>query len=256
MIGVFDSGIGGLTLLFELQKAMPNEEFMYYADTDNVPYSYKTPNQIKTFVEDAVLFLHQQGCGLVVLACNTATNVAIAYLREQYTFPIVAIQPAVKLAADHNHDHKRILSCATPITLSSVRYQQLLDKLGVRTMVDNLPLPKLVEFAENENFDSAEVLAYLKTEFSHFTLENYQFIVLGCTHFTFFEALIETNFPPLKTLDGNAGTAKRVAYILEEEHLAAPTATANPSVTFYESGRLVQNPARFLRFLERLKVDI
>ena len=93
MIGVFDSGIGGLTLLGEIRKHLPNEDFIYFADTKNVPYSYKTPEQIRDYVEDAVKFLLENGCKCIVLACNTATNVAVEYLRSKYTVPFIAIPP-------------------------------------------------------------------------------------------------------------------------------------------------------------------
>jgi glutamate racemase len=251
MIGVFDSGIGGLTLLHELKKTLPQENFIYYADTDNVPYSYKTPEEIKVFVEKAVVFLHEKGCQIIVLACNTATNVAIVYLREKYDFPIVAIQPAVKVAADNNVSNKKIIVCATPITLASNRYQNLIKTLNINDLITNIALPKLVEFAEKGNFEGEEVLAYLKKSFQGLDLNEYQFIVLGCTHFTFFEDLIQSNFPTLKPIDGNAGTARRVASILQKENLFQPF--ISPEITFYESGRFIENPVRFLRLLSYLK---
>jgi glutamate racemase len=127
MIGVFDSGIGGLTLLKEMMYTLPHENFLYYADTENVPYSYKTTEQIKEYVEKAVVFLRNEGCKAVVLACNTATNVTIEYLREKYDFPIIAIQPAVKVAFDNNSENKRILACATPVTLKADRFENLIN---------------------------------------------------------------------------------------------------------------------------------
>jgi glutamate racemase len=251
MIGVFDSGIGGLTLLHELKKTLPQENFIYYADTDNVPYSYKTPEEIKGFVEKAVVFLHEKGCQIIVLACNTATNVAIVYLREKYDFPIVAIQPAVKVAADNNVSNKKIIVCATPVTLASSRYQNLIKTLNINDLITNIALPKLVEFAEQGNFDGEEVLDYLKKSFENLDLNEYQFIVLGCTHFTFFENLIQANFPTLKPIDGNAGTARRVASILQKENLFQPF--ISPEIKCYESGRFIENPVRFLKLLSYLK---
>lgn len=251
MIGVFDSGIGGLTLLNELRKALPSESFLYYADTDNVPYSYKTPEQIRGFVEKAYLFLKEKGCHVVVLACNTATNVAVEYLREKYDSPIVAIQPAVKVAADYNLNNKGIIVCATPVTLASKRYQNLVNSLNINDLIVNIPLPKLVEFAEKGQFNTPEVLAYLQDSFKNLNLNHFHYIVLGCTHFTFFEDLIEANFPPLKVVDGNAGTARRVEYILQQNNDFHPF--FKPTIQFYESGRLIENPERFLGFLQVLE---
>lgn len=249
MIGVFDSGIGGITLLAELRKHLPNENFIYYADTDNVPYSYKTPEQISVFVEHAFLFLVEKGCKAVVLACNTATNVAVEYLRHKYIFPIIAIQPAVKVAADNLPEGKRILVCATPITLASDRFNRLVNQLNITTIVDRLPLPKLVEFAEKEQFEGKEVEEYLKAEIGKFGAEHYDHIVLGCTHFTFFEELIIQLFPLLKPVDGNNGTARHLKNTLYQ--LGLLKGEEQHTLTFYESGRLVENPERFLRFLER-----
>jgi glutamate racemase len=250
MIGVFDSGIGGLTLLHELMQALPHESFIYYADTKNVPYSYKTPEQISQFVEDAVIYLRSRGCKSIVLACNTATNVAVEYLRSKYDFPIIAIQPAVKVAADNNTENKRILACATPITLKSERFNQLIHKLQLTDLVDKLPLPRLVEFAEREEFDSQDVLNYLKDEFSKFDLSDYQYIVLGCTHFTYFEELIEANFSNLKAVDGNKGTAKQLKNVLYQ--LGLMNFNGSQQIDFVESGEQIQNPERFWRYLNRI----
>lgn len=251
MIGVFDSGIGGLTLLHELMLILPHEDYIYYADTKNVPYSYKTPEQIKAFVEEAILDLRDRGCKAIVLACNTATNVTVEYLRSKYDFPIVAIQPAVKVAFDNNTHNKRILACATPVTLIADRFENLINSLDINHLVDRLPLPKLVEFAENEQFDSPEVLNYLKQEFSKYESGLHQYVVLGCTHFTYFEDLIQDNFPDFKAVDGNQGTAKHLKNVLADLGLLVETGGGN--IGFVESGNEVENPERFWRYLSRLK---
>ncbi len=253
MIGVFDSGVGGITLLHELTRLMPHEDFMYYADTKNVPYSYKTPEQIREFVEYAVVFLHEKGCKIIVLACNTATNVAVEYLRAKYEFPIVAIQPAVKVAADFSEDTKRILTCATPVTLKADRYLNLVKTLGIEDRLDNLPLPKLVEFAEKGIFEGQEVEAYLTSEIGKLNSPEHHFIVLGCTHFTFFETLIETIFPNLKAIDGNNGTARQVKRILEKEEKLKSAGTGR--IQFFESGQLVKSPTRYIDLLRRLRLN-
>ncbi|HLO46358.1 MAG TPA: glutamate racemase [Leadbetterella sp.] len=249
MIGVFDSGIGGLTLLKEMMHTLPHENFLYYADTENVPYSYKTTEQIKEYVEKAVVFLRNEGCKAIVLACNTATNVTIEFLREKYDFPIIAIQPAVKVAFDNNSENKRILACATPVTLKADRFENLINSLDINHLVDRLPLPGLVEFAENEQFESPEVLEYLKKEFSKFDLENYKYVVLGCTHFTYFEKLIQDNFPTLHPVDGNQGTARHLKNTLAGLNLL--NLHDNGTVRFVESGKYVEDETRFWRYLNR-----
>ncbi len=249
MIGVFDSGIGGLTLLKEMMHTLPHENFLYFADTENVPYSYKTTEQIKEYVEKAVVFLRNEGCKSIVLACNTATNVTIEYLREKYDFPIIAIQPAVKVAFDNNKETKRILACATPVTLKADRFENLINSLDINHLVDRLPLPGLVEFAENEQFESIEVLEYLEKEFAKFDLEKYQYVVLGCTHFTYFEKLIQENFPTLQPVDGNEGTARHLKNTLASLNLL--NSNEKGTIRFVESGRYVEDESRFCRYLGR-----
>ena len=251
MIGVFDSGIGGLTLLNEIRKHLPNEDFIYFADTKNVPYSYKTPEQIKYFVEEAVVFLLQKGCKAIVLACNTATNVAVEYLRSKYTVPFIAIQPAVKVAIDNNKENKRIIACATPVTIRSERFKNLVSSLDVEQKIDFLPLPKLVEFAENEIFEGEEVSAYLKDEFSVFDLKQYKYLVMGCTHFTFFEDVFPQLAPNLVPVDGNFGTARHLKNVLFQLHLL-DTKQAQGTIEFYESGIKVEDTRRFDRYLTRI----
>lgn len=251
MIGVFDSGIGGLTLLHELTIGLPYEDFTYFADTDHVPYSYKTAEEILHYVEDAVFILREKGAKAIVLACNTATNVAVEYLRDKYDFPIIAIQPAVKVAADFSEDHKRILASATPVTLNSKRYINLIEKLKIEHRITNVALPKLVEFAERGLFNGPEVEKYLMENISKYDNPAYHFMVLGCTHFTFYEKLIERLFSNLKTIDGNKGTAKQVKKVLSEQHLLETSGSGY--LKFYESGREVIDLTKYLDLLLKLR---
>lgn len=252
MIGVFDSGIGGLTLLHELTKKLSKENFAYYADIANVPYSYKTPEEILGYVENAVLFLREKGAKMIVLACNTATNVAVEYLRGKYDFPIVAIQPAVKVAADFD-DSKQILAAATPITLAASRYKNLVASLGIENRITNVALPKLVEFAEKGIFNGEEVESYLREKIEPYNTPQYHYMVLGCTHFTFYEQLIEKLFENLKTVDGNEGTANQVKRIIKKEGLAKDKGSGR--VVFYESGNVVTSLAKYVKLMLRLRAS-
>ena len=106
-IGIFDSGMGGLTVLHQAMISLPKESYLYYADTDHVPYGLKTNEQIKEYVDDAVAFMIQKQVKAIVIACNTATSIDIESLRKRYTLPIVGIEPAVKPAIRINKE-KRI----------------------------------------------------------------------------------------------------------------------------------------------------
>ena len=160
-IGFFDSGIGGLTVLHQAKRAMPQEDYLYYADTDHVPYGRKTKEEIKQYVQEAVDFIAEQGVKALVVACNTATSVAIKDLRARYSFPILGMEPAVKPAVNDTHCTKRILVTATPVTIREEKLQNLLHQVDQHHQVDLLPLPRLVEFAEQGNFTDGQAEACL-----------------------------------------------------------------------------------------------
>ena len=125
-IAFFDSGIGGLTVLHQAKKLMPQEDYLYYADTDHVPYGSKTKEEIRRYVEEAVDFIAAQDVKALVVACNTATSVAIQSLRARYSFPILGMEPAVKPAVKNIAVSKRVLVTATPVTLREQKLHDLL----------------------------------------------------------------------------------------------------------------------------------
>ncbi|CAH0994974.1 Glutamate racemase 2 [Emticicia aquatica] len=256
MIGVFDSGIGGLTLLHEIIEQLPNEQYCYYADTENVPYSTKTEEQIKEFVENAVNFFLQKNVKAIVLACNTATNVCVEDLRSRLNIPIIAIQPAVKVAVDYdstklNGARKKILVCATPITLRSDRFQRLVDSLNADTIVERMALPELVKFAENEIFDGPS-FNYIKETLNQIELRKFGSFVLGCTHFTYFEPIFKKLAPQLSIFDGNEGTARHLKNILEKMNLLE-NSQSKFSIEYIESGKPTVNIMRFNRYIDFIK---
>ncbi len=248
MIGVFDSGIGGLTLLHEIIKQLPNEQYCYYADTENVPYSTKSEEEIKGFVENAITFFLEKNVKAIVLACNTATNVCIEDLRSRYSLPIIAIQPAVKVAVDKDKLHQKILVCATPITLRSARFQRLVESVNANSLVERLALPNLVKFAEKEEFGE-KAKQYIVDSLQQFDIRNFGSLVLGCTHFTYFEPIFKEISPNLSIFDGNEGTARHLKNILNKLNLLTLQEN-NFSVEYFETGKLTQNLARFERYLK------
>ena len=150
-IAFFDSGIGVLSVLHHAMRVLPKEQFVFYADEDNVPYGVKTTDEVKGFVQQAFDFL--VGCDVkaIVVACNTATSVAVREMRHRYDIPIIGMEPAAKKALDLDGEH-RVLVAATPITVHGKKMQILIDRFDKDHLVDLLPLPRLVEFAEREEF--------------------------------------------------------------------------------------------------------
>lgn len=245
-IGIFDSGIGGLTLLEEALHQHPDEEYLFYADTDHVPYGLRRPEEILCFTDQAVSFLIQQGCQCVVLACNTATAVAAEPLRQRYTIPIVGIEPAVKSALAH-HANKRVLVVATPVTIRSEKLHRLIDRLDDHDDVDLCPLPELVTMAEHENYDA---LPYLRQALAAYAPDRYSDVVLGCTHFNYFRDSFLCLFPGAQIIDGAAGTIRQMCSLLP----SAPRAIG--SVKYFRSGYPVTDAeglSAFQRRLERLR---
>lgn len=238
-IGIFDSGIGGLSFLHQALKILSNEKFLYYADTDNVPYGLKTNEQIKEYVDNAVRFMVEKGVKVIVIACNTATSISVEYLRKKYKLPIIGIEPAVKPAIKINKD-KRILLIATPVTVREKKLKMLLNEIDKDNKVDLVALPKLVKFAEKEKFDSKSTINYLNEEFKGLDLNNYSELVLGCTHFNYFKDAFRKVFPnKINILDGNKGMANRLKSVLDEKNSLGNS--KNASIDYYFSGRLLED---------------
>ena len=242
----FDSGVGGLTVLKEAIKLLPNEKYIYYADSDNAPYGTKTKEEVLRLTIDAVNSLVWDEIKALVVACNTATSIAIDSLRQKFDFPIVGMEPAVKLAVDQNKT-KKILVLATPLTLKEKKFSSLVKRLDSEEIVDILPLQKLVEFAERYIFNDERVHNYLEDNFSDIDLDNYSSIVLGCTHFSFFKKQISaiTN-DRFEIIDGNLGTVNRLVALLGENIRKQNEF----SFEAYISGKTVSDTGIFQRYLD------
>ena len=250
MIGIFDSGIGGLSVLRLASLAMPDTHFIYYADSDNVPYGEQSEENIFGFVENAVNFLIEHGTDAIVLACNTATSVAASKLREKLSVPIIGMEPAVKKALDES-ENGRILVVATPLTVRGDKLRHLIGRVDENHLVDLHPLPGLVRLAENERFDGFEADQYLKNELSRFDLTKYSALVLGCTHFTYFSDSFKRILPSsVRLVDGGEGTVRHLMHITE----SIKAEPCSPKTEFFESGRPVtnENLHRMERFIARL----
>ena len=216
-IGIFDSGIGGLSLLYELASRLPDAEFTYYADSENSPYGEKTADEVVRLTEHAVLFLFDRGADAIVLACNTATAAAANLLRAKYPDRLIfGMEPAVNEAVRSVREGK-ILVTATPLTLGGEKYHALLDKTGAEERTTSLPLPMLVRYAEGDLFgralptpDGAE--DYVRERLSTVTesTENFAAIVLGCTHFIYFTDIFRRLIPDCPVFNGISGTASHV----------------------------------------------
>lgn len=210
-IVVFDSGLGGLTALAEAIRAMPSEHFIYYGDNLHVPYGPKDPEDIRAYLDEMMRFVEPYRPKAILLACNTATVTSAAYLREHYAIPIIGMEPAVKPAIEHDDRNKRILVLSTEGTSRSERLHALIERFDDENLVDILPLPNLVEFAERLEFDTPDVRTDLETIIESFDMEDYGAVVLGCTHFIWYRPLFEEMLPDtVDIVDGNAATVRQL----------------------------------------------
>lgn len=218
-IGVFDSGLGGLSVLKKIIEVLPNEDLIYYGDTKNAPYGTKTVDDVKKLSTNVVNFLINKNVKAMVVACNTATSAAINDFREKYDMPIIGIEPALKPAVELNRKGK-IIIMATPITLSEQKFKNLMNKHKKNSEVISLPCPGLVEFIENGEKDSVKVHEYIKNKFKDFNKQDIAAIVLGCTHYPFVKNhIVEVLGSDIPIIDGSLGTAKQLKRQLKEKNL-------------------------------------
>lgn len=209
-IAFFDSGIGGLTVLAEARRRRPDFDYLYYADCANAPYGSQPANAVRAHIAQAVEILEQKGIDALVVACNTATAVSIESLRAQYAFPIIGMEPAVKTALD-GASSGRVLVMATSLTLQESKLSHLIGRLEGEGKVDRLAMDQLVSFAEQGEFNAPQVSQYIQAQLSHYRLEDYQALVLGCTHFIYFKPLLARYCPHnIDIVDGNAGTVQHL----------------------------------------------
>ncbi len=251
-IGFFDSGIGGVTVLHDALKILPNEDYIYYADTLHVPYGPKPKDEVKNHIFNAVEFIIQQQVKAIVIACNTATSVSIEDLRSKYNIPIIGMEPAVKPAVEKNINvNKRILVTATALTLKEEKLQNLITRLDNEHIVDLLPLPGLVQFSERFEFSEQIVLPYLQKQLFNYDLNKYGTIVLGCTHFLFYKDMFRKLLPAATNIiDGNIGTVKNLKRTLEE---MKSLNEGNGNIIFYNSGFRVEDKAKLDNYSKLLK---
>ncbi len=253
-VGIFDSGIGGLSVLHQALRMMPGVDFLYYADEEHVPYGEKTRRQIWEYIDGIIGFMLENRVDAIVIACNTATSVATKEYRGSFPVPIIGMEPAVKRAVELYHDAPgRILVAATPVTIAGEKLHDLLEKVDREENVDLVALPELVRLAEKGAFETEEAKRYLRGELGGYPLCEYKAFVLGCTHFNYFKALYRRIFPEgVHLVDGNEGTIRQLMRKLPGG--CAPRADKNGGVEYYFSGKPVgkEDSIRIRKYMEQL----
>jgi glutamate racemase len=219
-IGFFDSGVGGLSVLKEAIKIMPNEDYIYFGDSKNAPYGMKSVEEVRELTFKAVEFLLSKGVKGIAIACNTATSAAVADLRKIYPdLPLVGIEPALKPAVALNNEGD-ILIMATAMTLKEEKFKRLMEKYKDRASIIPVPCPGLMEFIELGKIEGKEVEGYLSDKINTYKKGKIASIVLGCTHYPFIkEVLVNIVGKDIEIIDGGLGTAKELRRRLNEKNL-------------------------------------
>ncbi len=233
-IGVFDSGVGGISVLKELTRVLPHENFIFYGDSKNAPYGEKSVDEVLKLVRKIAKYLVSQGVKAIVVACNTATSVAISDLRATYpNIPIIGMEPAIKLAA-MKEPHHNILVMATPITLKLDKYQQLSNKLQEISKFIPVACTGLAKRIEQGNLEAPDFYQLLNNLLSshHGKIDC---IVLGCTHYLFIKKQIRKVLGDLPFYDGNLGTVMELKRRLEINDLL--TANTTKGIVEFESSK-------------------
>ena len=242
-IGVFDSGVGGISTLAAMVRELPGEDFLYYGDTRNAPYGTKTTGEVIACVREVVGKLLAEEVKALVIACNTATGAAAAVLRAELTIPVIGIEPALKPAEEAWHGG-RILVMGTPLTLRQEKFLNLMERFGAHAVP--LPCPGLMELVERE--DEAGAGAYLEQMFARWDLDQIDAVVLGCTHYVFLKPMIRRMLPErILITDGNAGTARQLRRVLGDRGLLR-SEERKGSVRLETSG----DPEKTIPVMERL----
>jgi glutamate racemase len=247
-IGIFDSGVGGLTVLNTAMKIIPDAEYIYYADLDNVPYGTREKDEVRNLTYEAVEFLRGKGAEAVVIACNTATSTSVEKLRKSFDMPIIGMEPAIKPAIE-NSDRRKVLVMATELTLKEEKFKNLVSRLNGDNIIEALPMPELVEKAENFDFNHENIESLFKRKLENYDLDEFSAIVLGCTHFIYFKNVLEKLVNEgISVIDGNIGTVNHLLRTIKEHDIYEKTCG---SVEYYISGRKAED-RNFVKYLNHL----
>jgi glutamate racemase len=254
-IGVFDSGIGGLSVWNQLVREIPGESVIYVADSAHAPYGNKSRKFIIGRSRMITAFLIGQGCKLIVVACNTATGAAITQLRREFDIPFIGVEPAVKPAArDSKTGHIGVL--ATSQTFRGEHFKRSIGLFAQSVQLHERAGNGLVELIENGNMDSEEVRLLLLQYLLPMVDQGIDQLVLGCTHYPFLIPMIAEILPPdVRIIDPAPAVARQTRKVLEEHH-SIHDGGGKPEYHFYTTGDPGRLANAILRFTgKNLPVD-
>lgn len=236
-IGVFDSGVGGLSILLKIQQLLPNETTLFVADQAYVPYGGKSKEELLDRVEKILEFFEEKEVKAVVAACNTATVYTIDEMRKKFKFPIIGTVPVVKTIASISKTKKTAVF-STPATAKSVYLKELIDKFAKGVEVKTVGGSNLEELVEEGKIDSEETRSILKKHLLPLVERGVDAIALGCTHYPFLREEIEKIVGNgVSIVDSGGAVARRVKEVLTKENLLSQTKGID---VYYTTGEAVK----------------
>ncbi len=249
-IGIFDSGIGGLTVTRAIQQALPTERLLYFGDTAHMPYGPRSLEEVRDFSIAITEALLERDCKLIVVACNTASGAALSHMRERWPqLPIVGMEPAVKPAAEHSKSGV-VGVIATTATFQTTVYAAVLERFGKNTRVLHQDCPGLVTAIEDGGMESPETAQMLENWLRPMLGHGIDALVLGCTHYPLVRPLIERIVGPgVRVIDPAPAVARQVERLLEQHEIRA-TENEEGGLTCYTSG----DPTKFKALIEHIGI--
>jgi len=252
-IGVFDSGVGGLSVLRAIRQELPDNTVIYLADQAHVPYGSRSLEEVRRFSEVITRYLVDQGAGMIVVACNTASAAALHFLREKFPgIPFVGMEPAVKPAAEQTQSGV-VGILATPATFQGALYASVVERFASGVILLQDTCPGLVGQIEAGDLDGPRSRRILEEALAPMLAQDIDTIVLGCTHYPFVIPLIQNIAGPgVRVIDPAPAVARQVRRVLEANEArfsqADPAATDSQQVYYYTTGE----PTRFQSILKQL----
>jgi glutamate racemase len=234
-IGVFDSGVGGISVLNDLRRLLPNEDYIYYSDAGYCPYGGRPQHEIEARAVAITELLLDRGAKIIVVACNTATIAAVEYLRATYAVPFIGMEPAIKPAIEQTRSGV-VGVMATGAALAGERFHRLLAQQRADVRIITQPCPGLVEQVEAGDLEGPRTRALVEQYTRPLIEAGVDTIVLGCTHYPFLRPLIARAVgPAVALLDTGAAVARQTRRVLEREGLLAERAERG-AVEWHTSG--------------------
>jgi glutamate racemase len=250
MIGIFDSGLGGISCLGQAIHMLPSERFVYFGDSGKPPYSLLSETDARQLCIEACDFLVEKGVKAIVIACNTATYLAVSEIRKKYEIPVLGMEPAVKVAADYGPNGK-IVILATGMTLKSRMVDNLIDRYGQGLEIVKLPFREGITLVESGVISGPEMEACIRKSFADLDPRSISSVVLGCTHFGFLAQSVKKVLGDhVRIADGNEGTIRNLKKILEKvDLLNSETTPAGRAFEIYNSGgpEFIENSKAMLK---------